>query len=88
MEDIHGDQEDLIKDYPRCYKCKAPIIFRSNIVDRDDKRIPLDLNEKRHLCTNADRVLHELRVVNGIKDDVDFVNRIELSSFRLTIGME
>ena len=88
MEDILGDQEDIIKDYPRCYRCKAPIIFRSNIVNSHGRRIPLDLNQKRHLCSNADRVIHEVKVVNGIKNRVDKVNQIELSSFQLTIGME
>jgi len=88
MEDIHSDREDLIKDYVRCLKCKVFITFRSNLVDQFAEDIPLDLNLKRHICSNADCIIHEQRIVKEVEYHVDKVNQVELTSFQLRLEME
>jgi len=85
---INNIIQEGLKDYSRCYRCKALITYHSNIRDNQSRMIPLDLNHKRHLCSRADRIIHEEIVVKEIKDRIDKVNQIELSSFELTLGME
>jgi hypothetical protein len=85
---INNTIQQGFKDYRRCYRCKALITYRSNIADNHGRAIPLDLNHKRHICSSADRVIHEEKVVKEIKDRIDKVNQVELLSFQLTLGME
>ena len=76
-----------LKDY-RCSRCKALITYNPNTANKYGRYIPLDLNLKRHICSSADRIIHEQKIVNEIKDRIDKVNQTELSSFRLTLGLE
>lgn len=76
------------KCYSECNKCRARIVIDPRIRDNDGNVIPLDLNLKRHLCTSAERLLHELDVVEEIKNLLIKANEIEISSFQLRLVME
>jgi hypothetical protein len=76
------------KCYSECNKCSARIVIDPRIRDNDCNAIPLDLNLKRHLCTSAERLLHELNIVEDIKNRLTRANEIEISSFQLRLVME
>jgi hypothetical protein len=76
------------KCYSECYKCRARIVIDPRIRDNDGNVIRLDLNLKRHLCNGAERILHELNVVDEIKNLFTKANEIEISSFQLRLVME
>lgn len=78
----------ISKCYSECNKCRARIVIDPRIRDNDGNVIPLDLNLKRHLCNGAERILHELNVVDEIKNLLTKANEIEISSFQLRLVME
>ena len=78
----------ISKCYSECNKCRARIVIDPRIRDNDSNVIPLDLNLKRHLCNGAERILHELNVVDEIKNLLTKANEIEISSFQLRLVME
>jgi hypothetical protein len=70
-------------DYARCSRCKSSIIIDSKILDEHSTFIPLDLNHKRHICSGAERILHEEKVVKKIQSIIKKANDVELVSFQL-----
>jgi hypothetical protein len=73
------------KDYAKCLRCKSSIIIDSKILDAHSTFIPLDLNHKRHICSGAERILHEEKVVKKIQSIIKKANDIELASFELRL---
>ena len=63
----------------RCQKCKS-----INRFDGDDL---LDLNGKRHFCSDPDRITHEEECVTQLKKIIEYYNRRELSSFQLELNI-
>jgi hypothetical protein len=81
-----------IKDYSkkydsRCFKCNSLVIFNAKIVDEESNIIPLDLNRKRHICSAADRIIHEEKIVKDIQSIIEKANDVELVSFQLRLAM-
>lgn len=67
----------------RCPRCRSLII-----IDTRNAADLLDLNMKRHFCSNVDRILHEVQCVTEIQQIIEYYNQCELSSFRPGLKMD
>jgi hypothetical protein len=68
--------------YTHCPNCKSQIIVSLNSSN------PLDLNWKRHFCSDPDRLAHEVGCVTQLQNIIEYYNRRELSSFQLGLKMD
>jgi hypothetical protein len=67
----------------RCKNCNAFLIYDFAILDCNGKCVPLDLNHKRHFCTDAERIVHESAIVKNLQPLLEDTNKTELLSFEL-----
>ena len=51
----------------RCKICNSFVIFDTTKREQNGECIPLDLNHKRHFCSNADKIVHECQIVERVK---------------------
>lgn len=69
----------------RCKICNSFIISDSFVREQNGDCIPLDLNQKRHFCSSADKIVHECHTVECVKKMIEYANNTELSSFILEL---
>ncbi len=65
-----------------CPNCKSQTIGGS--LNSSDL---LDLNWKRHFCSDPDRIAHEEKCVTQVQKIIEYYNRRELSSFQLELNI-
>lgn len=68
----------------RCKHCNSLIIYDPANREEDGDTV-LDLNHKRHFCSNTDKIVHECQTVEHVKKLIDGINKTELSSFELEL---
>jgi hypothetical protein len=73
------------KSISGCGHCSAYVIIDSTIKDQNGDCITLDLNQKRHFCSDSDKILHEGNTVEHVKKLIEAINKTELSSFELEL---
>jgi hypothetical protein len=69
----------------RCKNCNSLIIFDATKREENREYTALDLNRKRHFCSDIDKIAHECKIVDYVKKIIDDFNKTELTSFELEL---
>jgi hypothetical protein len=68
-----------------CKNCGVILIYDSSIRDQNGKYILRDLEQKRHFCSDADKIEHETIVIQNLLQSIDHINETELTSFKIRL---
>jgi hypothetical protein len=83
---MYSSNNLFYKSICSCNDC-GNLIFDSKVRDLNSKEILLDLNHKRHCCSDADKIDHESKVVQDLLRSIEYINEIELTSFKLRLDI-
>ena len=82
---VYSSINSFYKSICCCQNCGALLIFDSAIRDQNGKCTLLDLERKRHFCTDADKIEHETNVIQNLSQFIDHINDMELTSFKVRL---
>jgi hypothetical protein len=69
----------------RCKSCNSLIIYDPTKREENGEYTKLDLNCKRHFCSDIDKIEHECKIIDHVKRIIDNINKMELTSFELEL---